>query len=492
MSAIADNIKDLGGGYKAVIGEGAYFILKKDDKEYVIIDRTEDGKLYVPEQTDKLARLYRDQFQDLDGKDKSILTLPEFVKRVIRVTPPSGDGAYSDLFEMVPEKTVFEFIDDDPKSFELIEDSDIVLAEEFESLKGRTQVSLVKDYDNSIVSVLFGTEDDSARIDLLNDEDNYLHLINSSDNAEEVLGKHLKFEIENAEDLPELESLLKAVIDGSKKIEDSFSRREPVVIELPSGDKLAGLYDEEHKGKHLVMVGDKVYSVDDDHIEAASKRKKIRLPENWRDKIESELKSIEDKLSSLVESDDKTASKQIKKLEARKYILEARKIDYENEEQLRKEDSTNKTNDMSKVKDAKEFKIKLDSLKKDLNLPKVSDDSGEEQYDRGVKAGREGLEKGWTKGETAHYYEELHKQFMEGLEKGFSEISDSVVKYQEVEKAFEENSDKDQYRRMIKIKREDEDYDGVVYYDSEKKMKVDVYKDGEFIETTTFEEVKEW
>lgn len=57
---------------------------------------------------------------------------------------------------------------------------------------------------------------------------------------------------------------------------------------------------------------------------------------------------------------------------------------------------------------------------------KVKDDSGEEQYDRGVKAGRAALEKGWTKEQTLKYYAELHKQFDEGLEKGFAEVKDSM------------------------------------------------------------------
>lgn len=57
---------------------------------------------------------------------------------------------------------------------------------------------------------------------------------------------------------------------------------------------------------------------------------------------------------------------------------------------------------------------------------KVKDDSGEEQYNRGVKAGRAALEKGWTKEQTLKYYAELHKQFDEGLEKGFSEVKDSL------------------------------------------------------------------
>lgn len=55
---------------------------------------------------------------------------------------------------------------------------------------------------------------------------------------------------------------------------------------------------------------------------------------------------------------------------------------------------------------------------------RIKDDSGEEQYDRGVKAGRSALEKGWTKEQTLKYYAELHKQFDEGLEKGFSEVKD--------------------------------------------------------------------
>ena len=50
---------------------------------------------------------------------------------------------------------------------------------------------------------------------------------------------------------------------------------------------------------------------------------------------------------------------------------------------------------------------------------KVKDDSGEEQYDRGLKAGEQAREKGWDKEQTLSYYKELQKQFLEGVMKSF-------------------------------------------------------------------------
>lgn len=57
---------------------------------------------------------------------------------------------------------------------------------------------------------------------------------------------------------------------------------------------------------------------------------------------------------------------------------------------------------------------------------KVKDDSGEEQYDRGLKAGEQAREKGWDKEQTLSYYKELQKQFLEGVMKSFEKVSDSV------------------------------------------------------------------
>ena len=285
-------------------------------------------------------------------------------------------------------------------------------------------------------------------------------------------------------------------------IGDSFKRRENVTIELPSGEKLTGLYDEEHKGKHLVMVGDKTYSVDDDHIWKMEREKKKRLiPAELKERIEKRLSEIEKSIKS---SDEK----EVKRLEKERDRLNAQLSKY-------RMDSIKTNTDMSKVKDGKEFRVRVDSIKKLLGIkdsikeikdevffednlekawkekykdstlsfsysPKelrvrsknpvaevrvckemwsvkdydtldtesqdlaqmveaaannttntrgkfkdIKDDSGEEQYDRGVEAGKQGLEKGWTKYETIHYYEELHKQFMEGLEKGFERVEDS-------------------------------------------------------------------
>lgn len=52
---------------------------------------------------------------------------------------------------------------------------------------------------------------------------------------------------------------------------------------------------------------------------------------------------------------------------------------------------------------------------------KVKDDSGEEQFDRGVKAAKQAKDKGWDKSQTMKYYDELHKQFNKGLEEGFKD-----------------------------------------------------------------------
>lgn len=52
---------------------------------------------------------------------------------------------------------------------------------------------------------------------------------------------------------------------------------------------------------------------------------------------------------------------------------------------------------------------------------KVKDDSGEEQFDRGVKAAKQAKDKGWDKSQTMEYYDELHKQFNKGLEEGFKD-----------------------------------------------------------------------
>lgn len=56
---------------------------------------------------------------------------------------------------------------------------------------------------------------------------------------------------------------------------------------------------------------------------------------------------------------------------------------------------------------------------------KVKDDSGEEQYDRGLKAGEQAREKGWDKEQTLSYYKELQKQFLEGVMKSFEKVTDS-------------------------------------------------------------------
>lgn len=87
---------------------------------------------------------------------------------------------------------------------------------------------------------------------------------------------------------------------------------------------------------------------------------------------------------------------------------------------------------------------------------KVKDDSGEEQYDRGLKAGEQAREKGWDKEQTLSYYKELQKQFLEGLMKSFEKVSDSFEDLSdEEEKEFEsirgkfdewvENGDADGY-----------------------------------------------
>lgn len=87
---------------------------------------------------------------------------------------------------------------------------------------------------------------------------------------------------------------------------------------------------------------------------------------------------------------------------------------------------------------------------------KVKDDSGEEQYDRGLKAGEQAREKGWDKEQTLSYYKELQKQFLEGVMKSFEKVIDSFEDLSdEEEKEFEsirgkfdewvENGDADGY-----------------------------------------------
>lgn len=87
---------------------------------------------------------------------------------------------------------------------------------------------------------------------------------------------------------------------------------------------------------------------------------------------------------------------------------------------------------------------------------KVKDDSGEEQYDRGLKAGEHAREKGWDKEQTLSYYKELQKQFLEGVMKSFEKVTDSFEDLSdEEEKEFEsirgkfdewvENGDADGY-----------------------------------------------
>lgn len=87
---------------------------------------------------------------------------------------------------------------------------------------------------------------------------------------------------------------------------------------------------------------------------------------------------------------------------------------------------------------------------------KVKDDSGEEQYDRGLKAGEQAREKGWDKEQTLSYYKELQKQFLEGVMKSFKKVTDSFEDLSdEEEKEFEsirgkfdewvENGDADGY-----------------------------------------------
>lgn len=69
---------------------------------------------------------------------------------------------------------------------------------------------------------------------------------------------------------------------------------------------------------------------------------------------------------------------------------------------------------------------------------KVKDDSGEEQYDRGLKAGEQAREKGWDKEQTLSYYKELQKQFLEGVMKSFEKVTDSFEDLSdEEEKEFE-------------------------------------------------------
>lgn len=86
----------------------------------------------------------------------------------------------------------------------------------------------------------------------------------------------------------------------------------------------------------------------------------------------------------------------------------------------------------------------------------VKDDSGEEQYDRGLKAGEQAREKGWDKEQTLNYYKELQKQFLEGVMKSFEKVTDSFEDLSdEEEKEFEsirgkfdewvENGDADGY-----------------------------------------------
>lgn len=87
---------------------------------------------------------------------------------------------------------------------------------------------------------------------------------------------------------------------------------------------------------------------------------------------------------------------------------------------------------------------------------KVKDDSGEEQYDRGLKVGEQAREKGWDKEQTLSYYKELQKQFLEGVMKSFEKVNDSFEDLSdEEEKEFEsirgkfdewvENGDADGY-----------------------------------------------
>lgn len=87
---------------------------------------------------------------------------------------------------------------------------------------------------------------------------------------------------------------------------------------------------------------------------------------------------------------------------------------------------------------------------------KVKDDSGEEQYDRGLKAGEQARENGWDKEQTLSYYKELQKQFLEGVMKSFEKVTDSFEDLSdEEEKEFEsirgkfdeweENGDADGY-----------------------------------------------
>ena len=69
---------------------------------------------------------------------------------------------------------------------------------------------------------------------------------------------------------------------------------------------------------------------------------------------------------------------------------------------------------------------------------KVKDDSGEEQYDCGLKAGEQAREKGWDKEQTLSYYKELQKQFLEGVMKSFEKVTDSFEDLSdEEEKEFE-------------------------------------------------------
>lgn len=90
---------------------------------------------------------------------------------------------------------------------------------------------------------------------------------------------------------------------------------------------------------------------------------------------------------------------------------------------------------------------------------KVKDDSGEEQYDRGLKAGEQAREKGWDKEQTLSYYKELQKQFLEGVMKSFEKVTDSFEDLSdEEEKEFEsirgkfdewvENGDADGYNLL--------------------------------------------
>ena len=82
-------------------------------------------------------------------------------------------------------------------------------------------------------------------------------------------------------------------------------------------------------------------------------------------------------------------------------------------------------NDYAQEIAGKSFEELPEELKE--GFPKeVKDDSGEEQYDRGVKAGEQAIAKEWDYDQTKKYYEELQKQFLKGIAQAYGKVSDSA------------------------------------------------------------------